>query len=178
MFVAVVGERMTEMCGESADGVIGHAFTTRLYFDEVTAPAIRRGLQRSGRDRSEFQVMSPVFLVTGEDSAETAVVSEAVRRQIAFYGSTPAYAKVLELHGWGDLHTRLHRLSKVGEWGQMGALIDDEVLNAFAVVAPPDGVAVALRDRCAGAIDRALVMFPQAISVATVTTVLEDLRAR
>ncbi|PXW36225.1 UNVERIFIED_CONTAM: putative F420-dependent oxidoreductase [Williamsia faeni] len=178
VFVAAVGERMTEMCGESADGIIGHAFTTRLYYDEVTSPAIARGLQRSGRDRSDFQVTSPVFLVTGENPAETAAASEAVRRQIAFYGSTPAYGKVLELHGWGDLHTRLHRLSREGEWAQMGSLIDDEVLDAFAVVAPPDGVAAGLWDRCGGSIDRAMPMFPKTISAETVSAVLDDLHAR
>ena len=43
-----------------------------------------------------------------------------VRKQIAFYGSTPAYRKVLDLHGWGDLHTELHRLSKQGAVGRHG----------------------------------------------------------
>ena len=42
----------------------------------------------------------------------------ATRKQIAFYGSTPAYRKVLDLHGWGDLHTELHRLSTRGRLGR------------------------------------------------------------
>ena len=62
------------------------------------------------------------------------------RRQIAFYGSTPAYLPVLELHGWGELGVELNRLSKQGEWVKMGELIDDEMLEAFAVVAPLDEV--------------------------------------
>ena len=57
----------------------------------------------------------------------------ATRKQIAFYGSTPAYRPVLELHGWGDLQTELNTLSKQGEWDEMGRRIDDEVLDAFAV---------------------------------------------
>ena len=60
---------------------------------------------------------------------------QAVRQQIAFYGSTPAYRPVLELHGWGDLQPELNTLSKRGEWVKMGELIDDDMLNAFAVVA-------------------------------------------
>ena len=40
--------------------------------------------------------------------------------QIAFYGSTPAYRPVLDLHGWGDLQTELNRLSKAGEWAAHG----------------------------------------------------------
>ena len=51
VFIAAVGEGMTEMCGEVADGLLAHAFTTRRYLHEVTMPAVQRGLQRSGRDR-------------------------------------------------------------------------------------------------------------------------------
>ena len=41
---------------------------------------------------------------------------QATKQQIAFYASTPAYRKVLELHGWGDLQSELHRLSLDGRW--------------------------------------------------------------
>ena len=50
-----------------------------------------------------------------------------MREQIAFYGSTPAYRPVLELHGWGDLQTELNTLSKRGEWVKMGELIGDDI---------------------------------------------------
>lgn len=95
-----VGEVMTEMCGEVADGMIGHAFTTKRYLDEVTIPTLLRGIERSGRDRGDFELMCPVFVVTGESDAELASAAAATRKQIAFYASTPAYRKVLELHGW------------------------------------------------------------------------------
>jgi alkanesulfonate monooxygenase SsuD/methylene tetrahydromethanopterin reductase-like flavin-dependent oxidoreductase (luciferase family) len=146
VFVAAVGEAMTEMCGEVADGMLAHAFTTKRYFEEVTTPALLRGIDRAGRKRSEF------------------------------HGSTPAYRRVLELHGWGDLHTELHRLSLQGQWDAMGALIDDEVLDAFAVVAPLDQVAAKVRDRCDGVIDRVLMGFPSSVAEDTVIAVLEELR--
>jgi hypothetical protein len=47
VFVAAVGEAMTEMCGEVADGLLAHAFTTKRYFEEVTTPALLRGMERS-----------------------------------------------------------------------------------------------------------------------------------
>src|SRR6185437_12287516 len=52
-----------------------------------------------------------------------------------------------ELHGWGDLQTELNTLSKRGEWVTMGELIDDEVLEAFAVVCPIDQVAAKVKAR-------------------------------
>ena len=163
------------MCGEVADGVLAHAFTTKRYFEEVTTPALLRGMQRSGRQRSEFQLSAPIFVVTGNDESELAAGAVGTRKQIAFYGSTPAYRRVLELHGWGDLHTELHRLSLEGQWDAMGSLIDDEILEAFAVVAPVDTVASKIRGRCDGVIDRVLVGSPSSISEPTVTAVLREL---
>ena len=178
VFVAAVGEAMTEMCGEVADGLLAHAFTTKRYFEEVTIPALLRGMQRSGRQRTDFQLSCPIFVVTGESEEELTAGAVGTRKQIAFYGSTPAYRKVLELHGWGDLHTALHQLSLQGEWDQMGSLIDDEILEAFAVVAPIDTVASKIRDRCDGVIDRVLVGFPSATPEDTVIAVLAELRGQ
>lgn len=176
VFLAAVGEAMTEMCGEVADGLLAHAFTTTRYLHEVTLPALQRGMRQSGRDRSGFEVSCPVFIVTGDDDAEMAAGAAGVRKQIAFYGSTPAYRGVLELHGWGDVATELHRLSRQGEWDVMGALIDDEMLEAFAVVAPVDTLAAALKSRCDGVIDRVMPSLPRTLSEATVTAVLHELR--
>ena len=176
VFVAAVGEVMTEMCGEVADGLLAHAFTTKRYFEEVTMPALLRGMQRSGRQRAEFQLSCPIFVVTGETEEELAAGAVGTRKQIAFYGSTPAYRKVLDLHGWGDLHTELHRLSRQGEWDAMGSLIDDEILEAFAVVAPLDDVANKIRERCDGVIDRVLVGFPSSVPEHTVISVIQELR--
>jgi probable F420-dependent oxidoreductase len=178
IFVAAVGEMMTEMCGEVADGMLAHAFTTKRYFEEVTTPALLRGMKRSGRQRSEFQLSAPIFVVTGNDESELAAGAVGTRKQIAFYGSTPAYRKVLELHGWGELHTELHRLSRAGEWDVMGSLIDDEILETFAVVAPLDEVADKIRDRCDGVIDRVLVGFPSSVPEDTVSAVLQELRGQ
>ena len=175
IFIAVVGEAMTEMCGEVADGHLGHPIVSKRYLDEVTVPALRRGMQRSGRDSSDFEVSCEVLIATGENDTELAAAVAAVRKQIAFYGSTPAYRKVLELHGRGDLHTELHRLSLEGEWDTMGSLIDDEMLAAFAVVGPVDTIRAALKSRCEGAVDRVLPIFLTA-SKSCITAALKGFR--
>ena len=176
VFLAAVGEAMTEMCGEVADGHLGHPMVSKRYLEEVTLPALMRGIQCSGRDRGDFQVSSEVMVATGEDDDELTTAMTATRKQIAFYGSTPAYRKVLELHGWGDLHDELNRLSKLGEWDAMGSLIDDDMLNAFAVVGPVDEVGEALRGRCEGVVDRVLPIFYQA-SPSCITAALKEFRS-
>lgn len=176
IFLAAVGERMTEMCGEVADGLLAHAFTTRRYLDEVTLPTLQRGLSRAGRSRADVAVACPVFLVTGTDEKSMAAAAVATRKQIAFYASTPAYRPVLELHGWGDLQTELRQLSLDGRWDEMGTLISEDILAAFAVVAPADSLALALRQRCAGAIDRVMPAFPSTLPRDIVTDVVAQLR--
>jgi probable F420-dependent oxidoreductase len=178
VFLAAVGEAMTEMAGEVADGILAHAFTTKRYFAEVTTPALQRGMARTDRQRSDFQVSCPIFVVTAVEEGDLAAAAVGTRKQIAFYGSTPAYRKVLELHGWGDLHTELHRLSLAGQWDAMGTLIDDEILEAFAVVAPIDKLAAKVRDRCDGLIDRVLIGFPSSVPEETVFQIVRELRGQ
>ncbi|MEU2350398.1 TIGR03617 family F420-dependent LLM class oxidoreductase [Modestobacter sp. NPDC049651] len=155
--LAAVGPLMTRLAGEVADGLLVHAFTTERYLREHTLPTLGEGLALAGRDRSAVTVSLPGLVVSGRTAEETDRAADAARRTIAFYGSTPAYRPVLDLHGWGDLAAELHRLS-VGRdeqrWTAMAALVDDEVLHTFAVVADPDDVAAAVRARFGGLVDR------------------------
>jgi probable F420-dependent oxidoreductase len=159
VFLAAVGPKMTEVAGEVADGVILHPFTTQRYVQEVTLPAIERGLEKAGRSRSDFEITCPTFVVTGENAKAWEATRTAVTRQIAFYGSTPAYRGVLESHGWGELQNELNTMSKQGQWEEMGTRIDDEKLEAFAVVAEPDRVPEALKARWGGTLDRVTASF-------------------
>ena len=138
--LAGVGERMTEVAGEVADGFLPHGFTTERYLREVTMPALQRGRARRGAGLDGFAVCGGPMVVTGATAEEMAAVDQQVRAQIAFYGSTPAYRPVLELHGWGVLGDELHELSRAGRWAEMTGLVTDEVLAAFAVVGEPDDV--------------------------------------
>lgn len=154
VFLAAVGELMAEVAGEVCDGLLVHAFTTERYLREVTIPAVERGLAKAGRRREDFELSYPAFVVSGSNDAEKEAAAGLVRSQVSFYGSTPAYRGVLELHGWGDLQTELNSLSKQGKWAEMAGLVDDEILETFAVVAEPGDLAPRLLERFGGAIDR------------------------
>jgi probable F420-dependent oxidoreductase len=154
IFLAAVGELMAEVAGEVADGILIHGFTTERYLREVTLPAVERGLAKAGKTRADFEVSYPGFVVTGANEEQLAKAAAGTRQQIAFYGSTPAYRGVLELHGWGDLQPELNRLSKQGEWVQMGKLIDDEILNTFAVVCEPEQIPARVLERYGDVVDR------------------------
>jgi len=154
IFLAGVGELMTEVAGEVCDGFICHGFTTEKYLREVTVPALERGRAKAGKPLAGLEISGPSFVVSGSNDEEMEAAATGTRQQIAFYGSTPAYKAVLDLHGWGDLHIDLNRLSKQGEWVQMGELITDEILDTFAVVGTPEEIAPGLAKRYGDVITR------------------------
>jgi probable F420-dependent oxidoreductase len=153
VYIGGFGSHMVGVAGEVADGLITHPFTTRQSLLEQTLPAIDRGLARGGKARAEFDVIAATLVVTADTDEELARIKQSAREQLAFYGSTPAYKPTLDCHGWGDLHAELNARSKEGEWVQMSALITDEILEAIAVVGPPDTIAGKLRARLDGIAD-------------------------
>jgi probable F420-dependent oxidoreductase len=176
VFLAAVGPHMTEVAGEVADGVITHGMSSPRYLREVALPALERGLEKSGRTRADVEVTCPGFIAVVEDDERMARARASMRRQLSYYASTPAYRPALELHGWGDLQTELNALSKQGKWVEMGELIDDEILNTFAVVAGPEGVAAELKRRYGGIVDRCSFYAPYRIDSDRWTRVIEDLK--
>jgi probable F420-dependent oxidoreductase len=154
IFVAAVGPAMTAVAGEVADGLMAHGFTTPSYLREVTMHNLAKGLERSGRSRGDVEVTIPIMTAIGSDESELAPQISAVRQQLAFYGSTPAYRGVLEHHGWGDVGDELNRLSKQGEWVAMGDLVSDDMLVEFAVVGDIDSVRKEILNRFGGVVDR------------------------
>lgn len=176
IFVAAVGVKMTEVAGEVADGLLAHGFTTERYLREVTVPAIERGLAVGGRSRADFQISYPGMIVTGTDEAELATATRAVKRQLAFYGSTPAYRPVLELHGWGDLQPELNARSRRGEWEEMADLISDEMVEAFAVVGTLEEVPAKVLARFDGLVDRFSFYAPYEMAPEQVSALLAGLK--
>jgi probable F420-dependent oxidoreductase len=179
VFLAAVGEAMTRVAGEVADGLLTHAFTTERYLREVTVPILERGLLRSGRDRAGYEISHLLLTATGRTEEEMAHAVERTRSQIAFYASTPAYRAVLDLHGWGALGDELTALSRSGRedrWTVMGRLVEDEVLDAFAVRAEPDRLAGAIRRRFGGVVDRVSFYTPYDIDGSVFDPAAEQLR--
>ncbi|MEZ5549428.1 MAG: TIGR03617 family F420-dependent LLM class oxidoreductase [Pseudomonadales bacterium] len=160
VILAAVGPHMTEVAGEVADGMIIHPFSTLPYIESVTLPAIEKGLARAGRQRDGFEISYSNFVVTGRDEAEFEASRTAAKERIAFYGSTPAYRGVLESIGVGELQGELNTMSKQGRWKEMGNLITDDILNAFAVVGTPDQIAPEMLRRYGSFTDRTSATFP------------------
>ena len=173
IFVGALGPLLTRMTAEVADGLLVMPFGSKRFLREVTMPNVDKGLAAAGRSREDLAVVPEIIVsVEAADPDHT-----AARTLLAFYGSTPAYRPVLEVHGWSDLQPELHALTKQGRWQDMGRLIDDDVLHTIAACGTPAEIAAHIRDRVAGVSDRICLYQPGPIAVDSLSEIVDALRA-
>jgi probable F420-dependent oxidoreductase len=166
ILLAGVGRAMLEAAGEVADGLVLHPFHSPRYLEEFALPALRAGRARreAALAGSSFRVVAQVLVATGADTAEISAAREAVRAQLAFYASTPAYRPVLEAEGEGELQPRLRTLTKEGRWSEMSALVDDSMIERYAVVGEPEAAGAELRRRYRDVAERIAIATPMMLS--------------
>jgi len=162
IYLAAVGDVMTETAGAVADGVFLHPFSTPHYIATRSLPALARGRAKSDHADGRFEVAASVFVATGDTEEEVSEQTASVREQLAFYGSTPAYRPVLEAHGWPGVQEELQRLAAARRWSDMAAVIDDSVLDAFCVRGHRGDVAGEIVRRYATLVDRISFYTPEA----------------
>lgn len=133
VYVAAVNEQMLHLAGSLCEGVHVHPFHSPLYLREYAWPHLRAGLRTGGRSRLTFTAIGAVFVIPTDGETPASEHERAAREQIAFYMSTPAYRTIVDLHGWGAAAEQLAQMARRGEWQAMGDVIDDAMLEAFAV---------------------------------------------
>ncbi len=154
IYLAGVNERLARVAGEVADGFCAHPVNSPKYLTEVVKAAIDEGAKAAGRDPGSVSVVCPVFTIVGDPGPDLDRQRDAVRLQIAYYGTTPTYGKLFEVHGRDDMTARLGAALRTGDQAKLAAEIDDELLDAFSLTATWDGLAGALLDRFDGLADR------------------------
>lgn len=151
--IAAVGELMLKTAARVADGVRLHGFATRAYLEQVVRPVLETELGKAGKTFSNFEVTGGGFIASGPNEATVREAAEKIRTRVAFYGSTPAYRGVFELHGLGELGQRLHAMSREGRWAEMPKLVPDDVLELFCARASYEALAEAVEQRFGGLVD-------------------------
>ena len=160
VYLAGVNARMCRAAGEVADGFHVHPMHSVGYVRDVVIPALHEGARLSGRTGSDLVLYAPVFAVSGQTQADMDASAQEVRRQIAFYASTPSYRVLLEYHGYEGLGRELSRRMRQGNVAAMPRLVPDALLEAIALVATPAELPGKLRQRYAGVLDRVALYFP------------------
>ncbi|HXC91507.1 MAG TPA: TIGR03617 family F420-dependent LLM class oxidoreductase [Stellaceae bacterium] len=175
--IAAVGEAMLRVAGEVCDGVRLHPLCTRRYLEEICLPQLREGMRRGKRERARFDLNGGGFVATGPDEATVAAAMDAVRRRVAFYGSTRTYLPVLALHGYDDLGRKLHRLSVEGRWSEMPAEVSDDMVRLFAACGTYREIARAIETRFANLADSIDLAFPAGAPAELQRELLADIRS-
>lgn len=171
IYVGALGPRLTRMTAEVADGLLVMPFGSKRFLHEVTMPQVAAGLAAAGRSRGDLAVVPEIIVSVDEHDPS----HSAARRLLAFYGSTPAYRPVLDVHGWGDLQPELNTLSKQGRWADMGELISDDVLRTIVACGSPADIAAHIRDRVAGVADTVCLYQPGPIPVNSLAEIVDAL---
>lgn len=153
VYIAGVGPYLSALAGEICDGFHVHPFHTIPYLDEVVLPNMAAAATKAGRSLDDVEMVTTVFIMTGNTDEQIAESMAPVRQQIGFYASTPSYRSVLEASGW-DFGAELHAMSKRGEWDKMPDVVPDEALEGVGVIAPIDHLAGAIKEKYGDRVDR------------------------
>lgn len=154
IYLAGVNPRMCRAAGEVADGFHVHPMNSPSYLREVVRPALDEGAKTRGLSVDDLDLYAPIFVITGETQADQDAMEQSVRQQIAFYGSTPSYAALLEHHGFNELGRKLNGLMREGDTAAMAQAVPDELLEHVAIICKPGDVGQQLRERYDGLLDR------------------------
>lgn len=147
VLLAGVGERMIEVTGEVGDGFLAHIISTRTYLQDVAIPQLARGRARVGRTMDGFAVHVTPIVVTGSTEEEFERAKRYAREHIVKYAAIPTYNLVLDGEGMTAQREELQLLAGQGRFDEMADVVDDAMLEAFAVVGEPDRIGALLDER-------------------------------
>jgi probable F420-dependent oxidoreductase len=157
IYIGAVNPQMIRLAGEIADGLMTHPTNTSArYLAERIRPLLEQGQRRASRERGA-EVLASTFVATGPTADDVATERERIRQFLGFLYSTPQYRATLDLHGWSELGTRLHALSREGRWDELPAAIGDDVFDALV----PSGTYAEIAGRIAqryGGVVRAITL--------------------
>src|SRR5947208_590278 len=145
--LAAVNPYMCQIAGEVADGIRAHPVATPRYLREVMWPAAKKGMAKAARGDADFAMCVMPLVATAADRAGLAERIQDVRARVAFYASTPTYLAAFETDGHGETARQLQALSRAQRWEEMPALVDDAMLDAYAVIGTYDEITAKLRAR-------------------------------
>ena len=159
IYLAGVNPRMAAAAGEVADGFSVHPMHSPAYLREIVHPALAEGARKRDRPARSLALLASCFVVRGATERERRRAEHEIRRQVAFYASTPSYRAFLEFHGEMDVAKRLSALMREGRFDEMPALVSDRLLDAVAISESDGDLAKSLRARYSGGLVQRVTLY-------------------
>ena len=132
------------------------------FLRDVQLPAVNKSLAKAGRRREDFVFNVTAMCITGANEEQMRAAYEGVRSLLGFYGSTPAYRRPMEAVGYGELQPELNKLTRENRWDELPQLVDDSLVEHFAVIGEPQQLGARLAERYAGLADSLGIYAPYA----------------
>lgn len=137
IYIAALRERVCEMVGEIADGLIGHPVWSVDYALGTAQTAVARGAKRANRNIDDI-AFQPYVTVSIDENENRAV--QLAKPFIAFYAGFAQYHSYFDEHGFGEVATGLANALKTQHCREAAALVPDEMARTFAACGTEDQV--------------------------------------
>ncbi|MBT3332786.1 MAG: TIGR03617 family F420-dependent LLM class oxidoreductase [Rhodospirillaceae bacterium] len=155
--ISAVGPYMVKVAGAIADGIHVHPMHSMPYIENRLLPGLVEGAAQTGRDAAAIDLIVPVFAIPGDSPEERAAGVLRCKTQIGFYGATPNYSFQFDDLGYVGMREKLRVHLKSGDTDALVALIDDEMMDHFGIVARWDDLADQLIARYLGKASRVVM---------------------
>jgi probable F420-dependent oxidoreductase len=133
IYLSAVFEKMTELCGEIADGVILTRST--LATGAKVREALAEGARRARRDPAAIAVTSLLPTVVAESRREAL---DALRPGLAFYaGFFPRYNRLMAEHGFAEEAAAIAEAWSRGDQDAAERAVSDAMIDASSVAGTP-----------------------------------------
>jgi alkanesulfonate monooxygenase SsuD/methylene tetrahydromethanopterin reductase-like flavin-dependent oxidoreductase (luciferase family) len=141
IYVAALSPNMIKLAGEHADGVMLW-LCCPSYIETEVIPALRAGLEKSGRSLDDFDVVAavPTALTDDPDAAKA-----TFRQDLIPYASLPFYRAMLESSGFADELAEFDAGMAAGDIERAKAGLSDRMLGELAGIGGTEEVHGAVR---------------------------------
>ena len=170
IYVAALSPNMIRLAGELADGVMLW-LCCPSYIESTVIPALREGVERSGRSLDDFDVVAavPVALTDDPEAARA-----ALRQDLIPYASLPFYRAMLEASGFADELAAFDEGMAAGDLERAKSGLSDRMLDELAGIGSAQEVHGAVRRyQAAGAVSPGIGGLPGTDFDAAIESVAE-----
>lgn len=157
VYLAALNDRMLELAGEIADGVILNFVT----LDDVVhaKQRVAAGAARAGRDLASFELMV-FFRATVTDDYDE--VRQRYQRELFTYVMAPVYQRMFAREGYGDACVEIQELWRAGERERALESIPPALIRDRTLIGDATEIRERLQAYGAAGVDSTMV-FPVAI---------------
>ena len=137
IWVAALRERLCELAGSSADGLIGHPVWSTDWTFGPAMDALARGAAAAGRDPASVHLQ---LWVTASVDTDPAQAVRRARGNMAFYGGIDQYRPYFAAHGFGDVVDRLIEARRTKPVAECVDLVPEAMARTFVLCGDRDDV--------------------------------------